>query len=173
MGAIDYFRSAVKNLHHNLTEAIEGLSDEELHFRPLDKGNHIAFIIWHYVRTEDTVLNFFLQKKPPVWNAEGWDKKFGMDPRIQGTGMTNEQAAGIRIHNLKEFSQYMENTFKTGEAYIDGLNDENLDQVHDMPVLGNRSLYETIGDTILQHGSNHLGEIWYLKGLQGLKGSPA
>jgi uncharacterized damage-inducible protein DinB len=172
MGAIEYFREAVRTLHKNLSEAVEGLSDEQLHFRPLERGNHIAFIIWHCVRTEDMVINSFLQQKTPVWNAEGWDKKFGMDPRVQGTGMTAEQAAAIRIQDLHAFSKYAANTFKATQSYLDGLNDGDLDQVYDMPILGKRSLFQTIGGVILQHGSNHLGEIWYVKGLQGLKGSP-
>lgn len=172
MGTIDYLRSAMKHLHSSLSQAIQGLTDEQIHFRPLDRGNHIAFIIWHCVRTEDTVINFFLQKKKPVWNAEGWDKKFGMDPRAQGTGMTAEEAAAIRIKDLSEFSKYMENTFKASEAYLDDLKEEELDRVYDLPVLGKRSPLQTIGGIILHHGSNHLGEIWYVKGLQGLKGSP-
>ena len=56
MGSIDYFRSATAHLHQNLLDAIEDLTDEQLHFRPLDKGNHIAFTIWHCVRTEDLVI---------------------------------------------------------------------------------------------------------------------
>jgi uncharacterized damage-inducible protein DinB len=172
MPSIDYLRTAMKDFHKSLLQAIEGLSDEQIHFRPLDKGNHIAFILWHCVRTEDTVINYLIQKKTPVWNAEGWDKTFGMDPRAQGTGMTDEEAAAIRIEDLGEFSKYMENTFKASEAYLDGLKDEELDEVYDMPVLGKRSLRQTVGGIVLQHGSNHLGEIWYVKGLQGLKGSP-
>jgi hypothetical protein len=39
-------------------------------------------------------------------------------------------------------------------------------------VLGKRSLYEVIGGTALNHAAEHLGEIWVLKGLQGLKGCP-
>lgn len=172
MGAVDYFSQAVKSLHESLFQAVEGLSDEQLHFRPLDRGNHIAFIIWHLVRTEDSVINFLLQKKTPVWNAEAWDKKFGMDPTAQGTGMTDAQAAAIRIADLEAFRGYMKNAFKSIEDYLAGLKDQELDEVYDMPVLGRRSLYQTIGGVILQHGSNHLGEIWYVKGLQGLKGSP-
>ena len=172
MSTIDYFRSAVKEMHKNYFEAIKDLTGEQLHFRPLNKGNHIAFMIWHYVRTEDMVLNFLLQKKTPVWNAEGWDKKLGMDPRAQGTGMTDEQAAAIKIQDMGEFSKYMESAFKSTETYLDGVKDEDLDQVHDLPVLGKRSLYQLIGGTILQHGASHMGEIYYVKGVQGLKGSP-
>jgi hypothetical protein len=172
MNTAEYFRSALKNLHNSLADCLKGLTNEQLHFRPLGKGNHIAFTLWHCVRTEDTVINFFLQKKPPVWNAEGWDKKFGMDPKAQGTGMTAEQAASIRIPDLGEFSKYMENVFRASETYLDGVKEESLAEVRDLPVLGKRNLYQVIGGIVLQHGSGHLGEIWYTKGLQGLKGSP-
>ena len=134
MGCIEYFRAAMKNAHKSLIEAIADLTDEQLHFTPLDKGNHIAFIIWHCVRTEDTVLNFLLRKKKPVWNEEGWYTKLGMDPRAQGTGMTAEQAAAIRIQDKSEFLKYIENAFRSSEAYLDGLKDEDLDQVHELAV---------------------------------------
>jgi len=172
MKTVQYFLTAMKDLHNNLTGAMKGLNSEQLHFRPLGKGNHIAFIIWHLVRTEDSVINYFLQKKAPVWNAEGWDKKFGMDAKAQGTGMTAEQAAAIRIPDLGEFSKYTENVFRATETYLNGIKDEDLPEVRDLPYLGKRSLYQVIGGIVLQHGSQHLGEIWYVKGLQGLKGSP-
>jgi hypothetical protein len=172
MSTIDYFRSAVKETHKNYFEAVKDLTEEQLHFRPLDKGNHIAFILWHFVRTGDLVLNFLLQKKTPIWNAEEWDKKLGMDPQAQGTGMTDEQAAALRIQDMSEFLKYMENAFKSVEAFLDGVKDDDLDQVHELPVLGKRSMYQLIEGTILQHGASHMGEIYYVKGLQGLKGSP-
>jgi uncharacterized damage-inducible protein DinB len=172
MNALQYFQSAIKELHNRLSDSIKDLSQEQLHFQPLGKGNHIAFTIWHCVRTEDTVINFLVQKKPPVWNAEGWDKKFGMDPRAQGTGMTAEQAASIRIPNLQDFRQYMENVFQASETYLGVVPEAELEPVQDYQFLGKRSGYQVIGGVILQHGAGHLNEIWYLKGLQGLKGSP-
>jgi hypothetical protein len=172
MGALDFFRSAIKNLHSNLRDAVKDLNDEQLHFRPLGKGNHIAFILWHAVRTEDGVMNFLLQKKPPVWNAESWDKKFGMDPRAQGTGMTAEQAAALRISSLADFLKYTENVFKANEVYLETLKETELDRVEEFQFLGKRSFGSVIGGVILNHGAGHLGEIWYVKGLQGLKGSP-
>ena len=172
MGTLEYFQSAMKNLHQGLIDAVKDLTDEQLHFRPMDKGNHIAFIIWHYVRTEDTVLNFLVQKKKPVWNVEEWDKKLDLDPRAQGTGMTAEDAAAVKIKDLKLFLQYVESEFKSIEDYLAGLKEEDLSPVHDLPALGKMSLMDVIGGTNLQHGSNHLGEIWYIKGLLGMKGSP-
>jgi uncharacterized damage-inducible protein DinB len=172
MDSLDFFRSSLKNFHNGFRDAVKDLNDEQLHFRPLGKGNSIAFMLWHIVRTEDSVVNFLLQKKPPIWNAEGWDKKFGMDPRAQGTGMTAEQAASIRISNLQDFLRYMENVFRASEAYLDIVKEADLEQVQEFQFLGKRSGYQVFGGVVLQHGSGHLGEIWYVKGLQGLKGSP-
>jgi len=172
MGSLDFFRSSLKNFHTSFRDAVKDLTDEQLHFRPLGKGNSIAFALWHTVRTEDSVVNFLLQKKPPVWNAEGWDKNFGMDPRAQGTGMTAEQAASIRIATLGEFLKYMENVFRASEAYLDIVKEADLEPVQEYPFLGKRNGYQVIGGVVLQHGSGHLGEIWYVKGLQGLKGCP-
>jgi uncharacterized damage-inducible protein DinB len=172
MGALDFLRSSVKGFHRDFKDAVKDPNDEQLHFRPLGKGNSIAFILWHMVRTEDSVMNFLLQKKPPVWNAEGWDKKFGMDPRAQGTGMTAEQAASIRIPSLGEFLKYMDNVFRASEAYLDVVKEADLEPVQEYQFLGKRSGYQMIGGVVLQHGSEHLGEIWYAKGLQGLKGCP-
>ena len=172
MSGINYFRSALKEMHKSYFDAVKDLTDEQLHFRPLDKGHHIAFALWHLVRTEDMVINFLVQKKNPIWNAEVWDKKLEMDPRAQGTGMTEQQAAAVRINNLQDFIGYIQSTFNASESWLETLKEVDLEQIQDLPVLGKRSLYEVIGGTTLVHSAGHLGEIWYIKGLQGLKGGP-
>ena len=171
MNTVEYFAAATQDLHTALYDAVKDLTSEQLHFRPIGKGNHIAFLLWHYVRTEDAVINGLFQKKAMIWNAEGWDKKFGMDPRAQGTGMTAEQAASLRLADLSAFLQYSQKVFQATEAFIAGIKPEAWDEVRDLPMLGKRNVYQLIGGIVLSHGANHLGEIWYIKGLQGLKGS--
>lgn len=171
MSTVEYFRKAINDMHNTCGEAVKDLTDEQLHYRPLDKGHHIAFALWHMVRTEDMVLNFLLRKKTPVWNEQGWDKKLGMDPQAQGTGMDADQAADVRIANLQDFLAYMDAVAKETDAYLATVKDEELNTVNDLAVLGKRSLYELIGGTTLVHAAEHLGEIWYIKGLMGLKGS--
>jgi hypothetical protein len=172
MSVMRYLQSAAKDLHKNLRQAMTDLNDEQLHFRPLDRGSPIAFIIWHEIRTEDVVLNAFLQKKAPLWDAEGWAEKTGVTAKGQGTGMPAEQAASLRIPNLGEFRNYMEAVFKGTDAYLEGLQEPVLWEEREFPMLGKRTVMQVIGGVVLQHGAGHLGEIWYLKGLQGLKGSP-
>jgi hypothetical protein len=172
MGLLEFLRPSLKTLHGSLMDAVKDLTDEQLHFRPLGKGNHIAFAFWHAVRTEDSVMNFWLQKKPPVWNVEGWDKKFGMDARAQGTGMSAEQAADLRISSLADFLKYSEKVFQASEAYLETLKETDLERVEEFRFLGKQTFGSVIGGIVLNYGSGHLGEICYVKGLMGLKGSP-
>lgn len=172
MLAIEFFRTATKTLHGRLADALQGLTAEQLHFRPLGKGNSLAFIIWHYVRTEDLTVSSSLQNRTPLWNAEGWDKKLSMDPNSQGTGMTSEQAGAVRIADLAEFTKYMRKVFQAGEVYLESASGEELNGVIEHPIIGKTSKGQAFGRLIISHGSAHLGEIWYVKGLQGLKGSP-
>jgi hypothetical protein len=44
MNTVDYFLAAAKDLHDRLFEAVKGLSNEQLHFRPLGKGNQIFLL---------------------------------------------------------------------------------------------------------------------------------
>lgn len=171
MGSIDYFYSVMHEVHNNFLDAVNDLTEEQLYFRPLDKGNHIAFTFWHLVRTEDLVINFLLQKKPAVWNEQGWDKKLGMDLQSQGTGMSDDDAARFKITDIREFINYAKVVFETTEAYLKTLKDEDLEVVHDLPVMGERSLYQIIGTVTIQHAAGHLSETWYIKGLMGLQGS--
>lgn len=45
MPAIDYFRTAIINYHTRLSDAVKDLSESQIYFRPLDKGNHIGLYI--------------------------------------------------------------------------------------------------------------------------------
>ena len=86
--------------------------------------------------------------------------------------MSAEQAAALRIPNLAEFLKYTEIVFKATEAYLETLKEAELDRVEEFQFLGKRSFGSVIGGVVLSHGAGHLGDIWYVKGLQGLKGSP-
>ena len=129
-------------------------------------------MVGRWGRTEDRVFKLRRGEKTPMWNAEGWEEKLEVDPRSQGTGMTAEEAGAVRIKDLDAFMQYMENTYKAVDDYLAGLNDEDLVPIRDLRAMGKQSLFEVITGLLLRHGAGHLGEIWYIKGLQGLEGSP-
>ena len=64
MSTIDFIRSGLRRLHTDFDQSIADLNEEQLNWRANEHGLPLSFILWHYVRTEDNVLNYVLQGKP-------------------------------------------------------------------------------------------------------------
>ena len=89
MNINDLIKSNIERLHRDIEDAIGGLTSEEIHWVPSDSFNHIAFNLWHYVRTEDNLIRFVIQeRRPTVWIEQDWYRKFDLDRISQGTGMS-------------------------------------------------------------------------------------
>ncbi|MCH7523204.1 MAG: DinB family protein [Chloroflexi bacterium] len=167
---VDFIRSSLRQLHSTYNDAIADLSEEQLHWRANDNGCPIAFILWHYYRTQDNVIQFVIQHKPTVWLEEGWDKKFGLDRIAQGTGMSQEDAQALRINSKEDFLTYMDAVAKATDEYLAGLDDQALEQRTTVKPVGEMPVRNAIGTMCLTHGFTHLGEIQHLRGLMGLRG---
>ena len=165
MDSITYLKTGLNKMHENLLKSVNELSDEQLHFNPMGKGNSIAFLFWHTVRTEDLVLNMMVRKQKPVWNIQGWDAKLNMDPKSQGTGMSDEDARKVRITNMGDFLTYTDAVFQGTQTYFDGLTEDDLEKELDTP-MGRMTLLDMLGAMTIEHGIGHIAEIEYIKGLQ-------
>lgn len=167
-----FLRRQMQSLHGLLDKVISDLSDEQLHFQAGPDVQPIAFSLWHYVRTEDNIIRFVIQRRPTVWLEGGWPEKFGLDPRAQGTGMTDEEAGALRINSLPDWRTYQSQVWAATDQYLSSLDAARLEQdrVTIRPV-GEMSLLDGLAGMCLTHGYRHLGEIEYARGLVGLKGA--
>jgi hypothetical protein len=170
MSTVEFIRGSLRQLHSTYDEAVADLTDEQLHWRANENGLSAAFILWHYVRTEDNIIQFVLQGKPTVWIAGGWDGKFGLHRTAQGTGMLLEDAQALRIADKAAFQEYMREVWKATEAYLGTLTDEGLQERTTVKPLGEMAVQNAIGMMCLTHGFTHVGEIAHIRGLLGLKG---
>ena len=172
LSEISFIKESLQNLHTSLLDSLEGLSSEQAHWRPNDQGNHIAFVAWHYTRTVDNIIRFVLQKHPTVWMEKGWDARFGLDSKAQGTGMSPEDSAALKVSSIPDFRSYMTEVWSETRDYLGNVTEDDLAQSMNIRPLGEMTLAQLLGTVLLTHGYTHLGEIWLLKGLQGLQGSP-
>jgi hypothetical protein len=172
MSSKEFIHRSLAALHQRLNEAVAELTPDQLNWRSPLGGNPIAFTIWHYARTEDNLVQFALQRKPTIWMDQGYAEKFGLDPRAQGTGMSPDDAAKVRLPSVQEFQPYLDAIWKNTEEFVAGIEDAELTKEFELRGLGTQSYESILGTTLMTHGYGHLGEIWYVKGLQGLKGSP-
>ncbi len=167
----DFIRENMRELHQTYVDYIQDLTPEQFHWLANERGVHIAFIAWHYVRSEDNVIQFVLQRKPTIWLDGGWDQNFGLDRIQQGTGWSLEQAQALRLPSVQAFCDYMQGVFQASEAFLETIDDHYLQQIITVKPLGEMPVLNAIGTTCLSHGFTHAGEIQHLRGLQGLRGA--
>jgi len=170
MSTSEFIRSSLRQQHGMLNDAIGDLTDEQLHWRANDKGLPASFILWHYVRTEDNIIQFVLQRKPTIWLEGGYPEKFGLPANAQGTGMSQEDAKNLRIEPKDAFYDYMQAVWKATDDYLATTDDAALQAMTTVKPLGEMPVQNAIGNMCLTHGFTHLGEIAHLRGLMGLKG---
>ncbi len=170
---VEFVREALRNQHRMIDEAVGGLTAEQLHWVPPGtNANHIGFTLWHYVRTEDNIVQFILQdRKPTVWIESGYFERFGLDRVSQGTGMTTADAHALRLPPLDQWLAYQQAVWQASDAYLSSIDDGALERTVRVMPFGEIPARQTLSGVVLTHGHGHLGEICVLRVLQGLPSS--
>ena len=167
---IMYLTAEFRALHRLLDHVTSDLNGDQVNHVPAGGHQNIAFSLWHYVRTEDNVVQFVVQGKPTVWLDGGWPQKFGLDPKLQGTLFTDDQARAFRLDDFAAFRIYMTGVFKATEDYVAALTDEDAMRKVTVKPLGEMTVLQALSGVGMTHGYRHLGEIEFAKGLVAAKG---
>jgi DinB superfamily len=165
-----YLKHFIGNLHRDYGRALEDLTDAQFYHQPSANTNHIAFTAWHWVRTEDNVVNFVLQWRNTVWLERGLDQAWNLPKAAQGTGMPHEEAYAMRLPSVGAFVEYARGVWAATDRYLDTVTPEELSRVTKVMPFGEVPVLQALGQTLVAHGNQHLGEIWLTRELQGLKG---
>ena len=166
MKAIEFVQGSISGLHSEMINDVKGLTQQHLAWKPAPKANPIGFLFWHYMRTEDSLLHD-LQGKPSIWESEDWCGRLGIDIKEQGTGFQEAEVEAVAALPLSQVMGYAQRVTQSTEEYLKSLGDADLDHVPD-PNRPKRTIGMILRNFILAHGWWHLGEIKYLKGMQGM-----
>lgn len=170
MAIAEFIHGLLKGLHRQYDDAVEGLTEEQLHWLPDGPAvNSIGFTLWHYVRTEDNIVQFILQsRKPTVWISGGYFERFGMDKIAQGTGMSTEQAQSLRLPPIDDWMAYQRAVWQATDEYLPSLSDADLAATVKVQPFGEIPAQQALAMVCLTHGHAHHGEINVLRVVQGL-----
>ena len=171
MNINEYLVHFVGELNTQYKDALRDLTETQLHFLPDKNSCHIAFHSWHFVRTEDNIINFVCQdRKMPVWVRQGLPDKWGL-PRVpQGTGMSMDEARALRLPSLEAFLGYLRDVSSDIRPYLASATSEDLDSITEVRPHGMKPKLHHILQTVIAHGNRHLGQIMALRTLEGLSG---
>ena len=93
---LGFIRAVIENSHRRITEACDGLSEEQLRFQPAAESNPIGWLVWHSSRVKDQVTAN-ISGEGEVWVTEGWGGQFGMALDATGIGDSPDQVADFQV----------------------------------------------------------------------------
>jgi uncharacterized damage-inducible protein DinB len=162
----DFILDTLEREQEAVTAAVNGLSHEELTWRPGAEANSIGFILWHQIRCEDHMVQGMIQQKPQVWVSDGWHQrlKLSENPHDDGYGYAAEQVAAFPVPKLKDLLAYAEATRAQTIKYLKATTADKLDQKIQTP-MGEYTIGQIIA-ILLCEIIQHTGQIAYLRGLQ-------
>ena len=163
MDTIRFISQSMEQVQLRLVVTCEGLSKEQVLWRPMPRANNIGFILWHMGRADDARVTSLSADQKDLWEADGWYQRF--DQTVDSPDLGDRQ--GLRdlvIPELGVLLAYIEATHERYQSFLKSFTEADLDS----PVSASEPLM-TIGAALrhgITHKNNHHGQIDYIRGLQ-------
>jgi hypothetical protein len=143
---------------------VDGLSLDDLCFRPDGGANPIGWLVWHLTRIQDDHVAD-VAGTPQAWTAERWADRFDLPfgPRATGYGQRTDEVAAVRV-GADLLAGYHDAVHSRSVDYVRGLADHDLERIVDRrwdpPVTLAVRLVSVLTDDL-----QHVGQAAYVRGL--------
>jgi uncharacterized damage-inducible protein DinB len=160
----ELFADVFTRISDAVDDAVEGLSVEQLAYRPGPQANSIAWLVWHLTRVQDDHI-CDVAGVEQAWTSLGWAERFGLplNPSDTGYGHTSQQVGAVRATSellIGYHAAVKDRTLTFVRQLVDKDLDRVVDRRWDPPVtLGVRLV--SVGEDDLQHA----GQAAYVRGL--------
>jgi hypothetical protein len=164
MASSDVLVDAFERIRDAVHPAVNGLSAEQLAFRPNGESNSIAWLVWHLTRIQDDDVAG-LHRIEQAWTEGGWSEHFALpfDPADTGYGHGPDDVAKVTA-DAALLLGYFEAVHEKTVAYLRTLSTADLEQVvdpsWDPPVTVGIRLVSVIADDL-----QHVGQAAYVRGM--------
>lgn len=172
---LDLAKQRSKMTRELVLKVIDGLSDDQLAWRPAPRAHSMGWTLWHIARCAD---KFAAQAggTAELWVKEGLAPKWDLAEILLGsngvgTGVDDETAATLRPPSNDMLVDYTRRSFAALDAVVDRFDADAVAREQttfyfDEPASIGRAFVTSIA-----HENRHLGELEYVKGLLGLRGT--
>jgi hypothetical protein len=164
MVSTDLLMDAFERIRDGVHPAANGLTLEELAYRPDAESNSIAWLVWHLTRIQDDHVAH-LRGGGQRWLESGWAERFALplDAGDTGYGHDPEQVALV-VAPASLLLDYFEDVHDNTLDYLATLDEDELERVVDTrwdpPVTVRVRLVSVIADDL-----QHVGQAAYVRGL--------
>jgi uncharacterized damage-inducible protein DinB len=165
MDAIGILQDAFERVTGSVHAAVDGLTADELTWRPDSDANTIGWLVWHLTRIQDDHLAG-VTDRDQVWATDDWASRFGLPDGVMdhGYGHTSEQVAALRPDSTDVLLAYHDAVAAAIADDLASLDARTLDRViderWDPPVTVAVRLVSVVNDAM-----QHTGQAAYVRGL--------
>ena len=165
MEAGEILVDAYTRIQELVHRSADGLTQEQLAYRPEEGSNSIAWLIWHLTRIQDGHLAAATGNEE-AWITDGWADRFGMpaDTSVNGQGDGPAEVAALRPDGPEVLLGYHDAVVDRTRAYLRTVDAAELDRIidrsYDPPVSVGVRLVSVISDN-----TQHVGQARYLRGM--------
>jgi hypothetical protein len=155
---------ALSRIQQIVQRTLDGITPEQLAYRPHPEANSIAWLAWHLTRWQDTQVSNLTQSRQ-LW-LDGWHAKFGKTANAEDTGVgdTAEQVAGLQA-TAEALAGYHNAVCERSVSWLRSAPEAEMTRmIHD--ARRNRDI--TVAERlvgVLSDNFQHAGQMAYLRGL--------
>src|SRR5690242_8294946 len=132
MDCKDLIIDGLNRVDEDLRRALDGLSPEQLVYRPSESANSAAWLAWHLTRVMDDHVSE-LAGRPQAWISDGWHDRFGKPGDMDDTGFGYQpaQVADLRPESAALLVDYYAAVHARSIEYLNGVTCGDMDRIID------------------------------------------
>ena len=167
MALQEFIRESIKINWEWLERYLDGLSQQEIEFRPNDQCHSIGFIVWHYGRALDMWTQTLARKQPQLYEQE-WAERLGMNPETMdvGFGYTAEDLENWLCPGKSVLVEYATAARDNFLELLSEHDDESLTTTMMTNRQGNEISLAAMFRMLIWEVNQHGGQAGYLRGMQ-------
>ena len=167
MDTMKFVEQSLNESYERLVKSLQGLSLDELGWRPAPHANCIVEIVWHVARSEDRMVRSLTELGPELWESQRWYHRFSY-PREQPLTTDFQILRVLKLPppQLEDLLVYIGALHHDTLDKLHSLSPDDLDRVPD-PSYPERTIASYFRHLVV-HTNNHHGQIDYIRGLMQL-----
>lgn len=157
---------AFTRVRDGIASQLDGLTAEQIAWRPAPDANPIGWLAWHLTRVQDDHLAD-LGGVEQVWTSGGWSQRFALpyDDATVGYGQSSAEVGEFSVTDTSLLLGYQQAVHESTARLLEALKtpedyERIVDERWDPPVTAAVRLVSVIGDI-----TQHFGQLSYVKGL--------
>lgn len=163
----DFIRQAFETNWQWTERYIDGLSQEEIEYRPSEQCHSIGFVLWHYGRALDMWVQTLARGGVQLYK-DGWADRLGLpaDPGDVGFGYGVEELNNWPCPDKALLVEYAAAARNNLLEFLNGHDDESLQSTELTTHWGQTINLAQMFSMLIWEVNQHGGQAGYLRGMQ-------